>query len=95
MRGKKSQASFSNSNLYNSENFRPPGASNPNLAYGPESDLGRKILADRRSTPFRLLSALWNGEWEQNDDSSTPMPSLVRYGLDSGIADERLEKTAA
>jgi hypothetical protein len=30
--------------------------------------------------------------WEQNDDISTLMPSLVRYGSDTGIADEQLRK---
>jgi hypothetical protein len=28
--------------------------------------------------------------WEQNDDVSTLMPSVVRYGSDSGVADEQL-----
>ena len=42
---------------------------------------------------------LWRGgdyarqRWrEQNDDISTLMPSLVRYGSDAGIADEQLRK---
>src|SRR5579864_3551818 len=30
--------------------------------------------------------------WEQNDAVSTLMPSLVRYGSDTGIADEQLRK---
>ena len=29
--------------------------------------------------------------WEQSDDISTLMPSLVRYGSDTGVADEQLE----
>lgn len=30
--------------------------------------------------------------WEQNDDVSTLMPLLVRYGIDSSTADDRLRK---
>ena len=29
---------------------------------------------------------------EQSDDVSTLMPSLVRYGSDTGVADEQLRK---
>jgi hypothetical protein len=41
---------------------------------------------------FHLIGKETERGWEQNDDISTLMPSLVRYGLDSGIADERLKK---
>ncbi len=43
-------------------------------------------------TGFHLIGKETERGWEQNDDISTLMPSLVRYGLDSGIADERLRK---
>jgi len=43
-------------------------------------------------TSFHLIGKETERGWEQNDDISTLMPSLVRYGLDSGIADERLRK---
>src|SRR5579864_1850142 len=41
---------------------------------------------------FHLIGKETERGWEQNDDISTLMPSLVRYGLDSGIADEKLRK---
>lgn len=44
------------------------------------------------ATSFHLIGKETERGWEQNDDISTIMPSLVRYGLDSGIADERLRK---
>jgi len=42
------------------------------------------------ATGFHLIGKETERGWEQNDDISTLMPSLVRYGLDRGIADERL-----
>jgi hypothetical protein len=44
------------------------------------------------ATGFHLIGKETEQGWEQNDDVSTLMPSLVRYGLDSGIAEERLSK---
>jgi hypothetical protein len=44
------------------------------------------------ATGFHLIGKETERGWEQNDDISTLMPSLVRYGLNSGIADERLRK---
>jgi hypothetical protein len=44
------------------------------------------------ATKFHLIGKETERGWEQNDDISTLMPSLVRYGVDSGIADERLRK---
>src|SRR5258708_16819479 len=44
------------------------------------------------ATRFHLIGKETERGWEQSDDLSTLMPSLVRYGLDSGIADERLRK---
>jgi hypothetical protein len=41
---------------------------------------------------FHLIGKETERGWEQNDDISTLLPSLMRYGLDSGIADERLKK---
>ncbi len=41
------------------------------------------------ATGFHLIGKETERGWEQNDDISTIMPSLVRYGLDSSIADER------
>jgi hypothetical protein len=43
-------------------------------------------------TGFHLIGKETERGWEQNDDISTIMPSLVRYGLNSGIADERLRQ---
>jgi hypothetical protein len=43
-------------------------------------------------TGFHLIGKETERGWEQNDDISTLMPSLVRYGVDSGIADERLRQ---
>ena len=44
------------------------------------------------ATGFHLIGKETERGWEQSDDISTLMPSLVRYGLDSGIADDRLRK---
>ncbi len=44
------------------------------------------------ATGFHLIGKETERGWEQNDDISTLMPSPVRYGLDSGIADERLRQ---
>jgi hypothetical protein len=43
-------------------------------------------------TSFHLIGKETERGWEQNDDVSTLMPSLVRYGCDTGIADEQLRK---
>jgi|ERR1700722_7506398 len=42
------------------------------------------------ATGFHLIGKETERGWEQNDDISTLMPSLVRYGLNSGIADQRV-----
>jgi hypothetical protein len=47
------------------------------------------------ATGFLLIGKETERGWEQSDDTSTLMPSLVRYGLDSGIADESLRKRLA
>ena len=44
------------------------------------------------ATGFHLIGKETERGWEQNDDISTLMPSLVRYGMDSSIADEQLRK---
>jgi hypothetical protein len=44
------------------------------------------------ATGFNLIGKETERGWGQSDDISTLMPSLVRYGLNSGIADERLRK---
>ena len=44
------------------------------------------------ATSCNLIGKETERGWEQSDDISTLMPSLVRYGLDSGIADEKLRK---
>jgi hypothetical protein len=44
------------------------------------------------ATGFHLIGKETERGWEQSDDISTLMPSLVRYGLDSGIANEGLRK---
>jgi hypothetical protein len=41
---------------------------------------------------FNLIGKETERGWEQNDDISTLMPSLVRYRVNSGIADERLRQ---
>ncbi len=41
---------------------------------------------------FHLIGKETERGWEQNDDISTLMPSLKRYGANSGIADLRLRK---
>jgi hypothetical protein len=43
-------------------------------------------------TSFHLIGKETERGWEQNDDISTLMPSLMRYGSDTGIADEQLRK---
>lgn len=44
------------------------------------------------ATGFHLIGKETERGWEQSDDISTLMPSLVRYGVNSGMADERLRK---
>jgi hypothetical protein len=44
------------------------------------------------ATSFHLIGKETERGWEQNDDISTLMPTLVRYGVDSCIADQRLRK---
>ena len=44
------------------------------------------------ATGFHLIGKETERGWEQTDDISTLMPSLVRYGANSGIADERLRQ---
>jgi len=44
------------------------------------------------ATGFHLIGKETERGWEQNDDIGTLMPSLVRYGVDSGIANERLRQ---
>ena len=44
------------------------------------------------ATSFHLIGKETERGWEQNDDVSTLMPSLVRYGSDTGVADEQLRK---
>lgn len=41
---------------------------------------------------FYLIGKETERGWEQNDDVSTLMPCLVRYGSDTGVADEELRK---
>jgi hypothetical protein len=41
---------------------------------------------------FNLIGKETERGWEQSDDISTLMPSLVRYGLDASVADEQLRK---
>jgi hypothetical protein len=43
-------------------------------------------------TAFRLIGKETERGWEQSDDISTLMPSLVRYGVINSITDERLRK---
>jgi len=50
-----------------------------------------------RPCPFiasgiRLMGKETERGWEQDDDINTLMPSLVRYGSDTGIVDEQLRK---
>ncbi len=42
------------------------------------------------ATGFHLIGKETERGWEQSDDISTLMPSLVRYGVNSGIAEERV-----
>ena len=44
------------------------------------------------ATGFHLIGKETERGWEQADDISTIMPSLMRYGLKSGIADDRLRR---
>ena len=44
------------------------------------------------ATSFHLIGKETERGWEQNDDISTLMPSLLRYGVNSGIVDERLRR---
>jgi hypothetical protein len=44
------------------------------------------------ATGLDLIGKETERGWEQSDEISTLLPSLVRYGLDSSIADERLRK---
>jgi len=44
------------------------------------------------ATSIHLIGKETERGWEQNDDISTLMPSLVRYGSDTGVADEQLRK---
>jgi hypothetical protein len=44
------------------------------------------------ATSFHLIGKETERGWEQSDDISTLMPSLVRYGVNSGMADERLRQ---
>jgi hypothetical protein len=44
------------------------------------------------ATGFHLIGKETGRGWEQSDDISTLMPSLVRYGANSGVADERLKQ---
>jgi len=44
------------------------------------------------ATDFHLIGKETERGWEQSDDISTLMPSLVRYGLNITIADERLRQ---
>jgi hypothetical protein len=44
------------------------------------------------ATSFHLIGKETERGWEQDDDISTLMASLVRYGSDTGVADEQLRK---
>jgi len=44
------------------------------------------------ATSFHLIGNETERGWEQNDDISTLTPSLVRYGSDTGVADEQLRQ---
>ena len=44
------------------------------------------------ATGFHLIGKETERGWEQADDVSTLMPSLVRYGFDNGVAEEQLRK---
>ena len=44
------------------------------------------------ATSFHLIGKETERSWEQGDDISTLMPSLVRFGSDTGVADEQLRK---
>ena len=44
------------------------------------------------ATSFHLIGKETERGWEQNDDVSTLMPSLIRYGADTGVAEEQLRK---
>jgi hypothetical protein len=44
------------------------------------------------TTGFHLIGKETERGWEQNDDISTLMPSLLRYGSVTGVADEQLRE---
>jgi hypothetical protein len=44
------------------------------------------------ATSFHLIGKETERGWEQNDDISTLMPSLLRYGSDASVPDEQLRK---
>jgi hypothetical protein len=44
------------------------------------------------TTGFHLIGKETERGWEQSDDISTLMPSLVRYGVNSGVAEETLRQ---
>jgi hypothetical protein len=44
------------------------------------------------ATSFHLIGKEKERGWEQNNDIITLMSSLVRYGSDTGVADEQLGK---
>jgi hypothetical protein len=44
------------------------------------------------ATSFHLIGKETERGWEQSNDISTLMPSLVRYGANSGMADEPLRQ---
>jgi hypothetical protein len=45
-----------------------------------------------KAASFHLIRKETERGWEQNDDVSALMPSLVRYGSDTGVADQQLRK---
>lgn len=45
-----------------------------------------------RASGIHLIGKETERGWEQSEDVSTLMPSLVRYGSDTGVADEQLRK---
>ena len=45
-----------------------------------------------RASGFHLIGKETERGWEQSEDVSTLMPSLVRYGFDGGVPDEQLKK---
>jgi hypothetical protein len=69
-----------------SKSFAPDG----NLCNPETSGLLKRFPVT--ATAFHLIGKETERGWEQSDDISTLMPSLVRYGVDSSIADERTRK---